>query len=294
EPPPVRDQDPGCLPRGTHGPACPLAALDPPAPGPHPELSAGRPGSGRPVPQPGLSPSPVWDRTTCTEGMVTVPRGQRALMSCTSSSPFTHVEIRLRVPGKPTQLIFRVDTPGSFSSAGWRLVVQGGEAQLVIQDAQPGQVGEYAWVLTGRQRMTKNTRLELSAWDRTTCTKGVVTVPRGQRALMSCTSSSPFTHLIIYLRVPGKAAQLIFRVDAPGDFSHAGWRLVVRGGEAQLVIQDAQPGQAGEYTWVLAGPQWNTRNTSTEASAPGPAPPALPSHIWGLCPAKPKALDRPL
>ncbi|KAG8524951.1 Secreted and transmembrane protein 1 [Galemys pyrenaicus] len=78
-----------------------------------------------------------------------MPRGQRALMSCTSSSPFTHVDIRPRAPGKPTQLIFREDTPGDFSSAGRRLVVRGGEAQLVTQDAQPGHVGEYSWVLVG-------------------------------------------------------------------------------------------------------------------------------------------------
>ncbi|KAG8507544.1 Secreted and transmembrane protein 1 [Galemys pyrenaicus] len=244
------------------------------------------------------------DAANCTEGVVTVPRGQRALMSCTSSSPFTHVDIHLRAPGKPTQLIFRVVAPGNFSSAGWRLVVQGGEAQLVIQDAQPGHAGEYTWVLVGRQRSTKNTQLKVSAimappaplvlwtllllalalssqqraWEVPNCTEGVVTVPRGQRALMSCTSSSPFTHVDICLRAPGKAAQLIFSEDTPGDFSRAGWRLVVQGGEAQLVTQDAQPGQAGEYTWLLVGRKGSMRKTQLEVS--DAATPQHTNHAW--------------
>ncbi|KAG8507541.1 Secreted and transmembrane protein 1 [Galemys pyrenaicus] len=360
---PVRDQDPGGLPASPMVPPVPwllwtLLLLAP-------ALS---------------SQQGAWDAPNCTEGVVTVPRGQRALMSCTSSSPFTHVDIHLRAPGKPTQLIFRVVAPGDFSHAWWRLMVRGGEAQLVIQDAQPGQAGEYTWHLVGRQRSTKNTRLEVSeptdvvptvptpqetvhlvrpsqatlgcsaaawgvlrapglqkrsrelrsradltwahtalwglgllhprrshrpvrdqdpgglpaspmappapcllwtllflapalssqqgAWDSPNCTEGVVTVHRGQRALMSCTSSSPFTHIDIRLRAPGKPTQLIFSEDAPGDFSHAGWRLVVRGGEAQLVTQDAQPGQAGEYTWVLTGRQKNTRKTRLEVTAP--------------------------
>ncbi|KAG8507566.1 Secreted and transmembrane protein 1 [Galemys pyrenaicus] len=100
---------------------------------------------------------------------------------------------------------------------------------------------------------------------------------------MSCNSSSPFTHINIHLKAPGKAAQLIFRVDAPGTFSSAGWRLVVQGGKAQLVIQDAQPGQAGVYMWNFVGRQRNMKYTQLEVSGEGgPAghrtPPAF---LWG-------------
>ncbi|XP_004695893.2 PREDICTED: secreted and transmembrane protein 1, partial [Condylura cristata] len=107
------------------------------------------------------SPQTVWDSLSCTE-VVTVPRGQPALMSCNVTSPLIHVVIHLRVPGKDPQLLFRVDAPGDFSSAGWRLLVHGGQAQLVIPDAQPSQAGQYSWYLAGRQGRTRQTRLEVS------------------------------------------------------------------------------------------------------------------------------------
>ncbi|KFO35736.1 Secreted and transmembrane protein 1 [Fukomys damarensis] len=102
-----------------------------------------------------------WDNPTCTEGVVSVPRGGRAVMACNSSNAFTHIHILLSAHGE-TRLIFTEQTPGSFSRQGWQLQVRGGQAQLVIQAAQDAHAGQYRWHLRGLQRYNRVTVLNVS------------------------------------------------------------------------------------------------------------------------------------
>ncbi|XP_021096852.1 secreted and transmembrane protein 1 isoform X3 [Heterocephalus glaber] len=102
-----------------------------------------------------------WDSPACTEGVVSVSRGGRAVMACNSSNAFTHIEIWLSAHGQP-RLIFREDTPGSFSREGWQLWVRGGRAELVIQAAQGAHAGQYRWHLRGLQRYDRVTVLTVS------------------------------------------------------------------------------------------------------------------------------------
>ncbi|XP_048222572.1 secreted and transmembrane protein 1-like [Perognathus longimembris pacificus] len=96
------------------------------------------------------APNERWDDPACTEGVVSVSRGQRAVMTCNISNPFTHVTVRLRTPGV-SRTVFSEDTPGRFSQDGWQLLVQGGQAQLVIGSARDSHAGLYSWCLRGQQ-----------------------------------------------------------------------------------------------------------------------------------------------
>ncbi|KAG3268229.1 secreted and transmembrane 1, transcript variant X3 [Ictidomys tridecemlineatus] len=102
-----------------------------------------------------------WDRPSCTEGVVSVPRGQRAVMACNMSNAFSDISIRLRAHGK-TVTIFEKRPPGRFSRDGWTLQVHGGQAQLVITAAQDAHAGQYEWRLRGLQRTTRATYLNVS------------------------------------------------------------------------------------------------------------------------------------
>ncbi|XP_077897485.1 secreted and transmembrane protein 1 isoform X5 [Ictidomys tridecemlineatus] len=102
-----------------------------------------------------------WDRPSCTEGVVSVPRGQRAVMACNMSNAFTNISIRLHAHGK-TVTIFEKRPPGRFSRDGWTLQVHGGQAQLVITAAQDAHAGQYEWRLRGLQRTTRATYLNVS------------------------------------------------------------------------------------------------------------------------------------
>ncbi|XP_032178084.1 secreted and transmembrane protein 1 isoform X2 [Mustela erminea] len=103
-----------------------------------------------------------WDNPTCTEGVVSVPRGERAVMGCNISNPFLSVAVTLSTPGASVQPLFRVRSPGCFCREGWQLRVQGGEAQLVIDNTSDAQTGCYKWHLQGLQRNIGVTTLNVS------------------------------------------------------------------------------------------------------------------------------------
>ncbi|CAK7290633.1 Secreted and transmembrane protein 1 [Vulpes lagopus] len=106
-------------------------------------------------------------------------------------------------------------------------------------------------------------------WDNPSCTKGVVSVSRGERAVMACNISNDFGDVVIYLGVHRKV-QTLFRVRCPGYFKRPGWQLHVQGGSAQLVIDHANDTQAGCYTWHLHGRQRNVRVTMLNVSEAEP------------------------
>uniref|UniRef100_A0A8C0NV25 Secreted and transmembrane 1 n=1 Tax=Canis lupus familiaris TaxID=9615 RepID=A0A8C0NV25_CANLF len=112
-------------------------------------------------------------------------------------------------------------------------------------------------------------------WDDPSCTKGMVSVSRGERAVMACNISNDFRGVVIYLGAHRKG-QPLFHVRRPGYFSRAGWHLHVQGGTAQLVIDDANDTQAGCYTWHLQGRQRNVRVTMLNVSDPDMDTPHLP------------------
>nr|XP_031531773.1 T-cell antigen CD7 isoform X6 [Vicugna pacos] len=111
----------------------------------------------------GSAESTEWDSPSCTEGVVSVFRGEPAVMACNISNPFSHITITLcTYRGESRQLVFSEPAPGDFSRDGWRLWVQGGQAQLVIEKAQDTQAGRYRWILTGNQRNSEITTLNVS------------------------------------------------------------------------------------------------------------------------------------
>ncbi|KAF3817124.1 hypothetical protein GH733_011524 [Mirounga leonina] len=105
-------------------------------------------------------------------------------------------------------------------------------------------------------------------WDNPICTEGVVSVSRGERAVMACNISNPFLSVAIYLSSHGKNFKPIFSMRPTGCFCQGGWRLQVQGSVAQLVINDASHTQAGSYKWYLQGLQRNIRVTTLNVSGP--------------------------
>ncbi|XP_028643729.1 secreted and transmembrane protein 1 isoform X6 [Grammomys surdaster] len=103
-----------------------------------------------------------WDRPICTEGIVSVPRGDPAVMTCNISNAFTDITIQLTAHGKEDRTIFNKKPQGNFSWSGWELHVQGGQAQLVIKDTQDDHTGIYLWQLHGCQRYYRNITLNIS------------------------------------------------------------------------------------------------------------------------------------
>ncbi|XP_070415710.1 secreted and transmembrane protein 1A isoform X2 [Equus przewalskii] len=107
------------------------------------------------------------------------------------------------------------------------------------------------------------------SWDNPTCTQGVVSVPRGARAMMACNISNPFSNITICLSVAARTdCQYIFRNAPQGNTSQDGWHLRVQGGMAQLVIEDAWDNQSGQYKWHLQGGQINVGITTLNVSGP--------------------------
>uniref|UniRef100_A0A8D2K0Q3 Protein K-12 n=1 Tax=Theropithecus gelada TaxID=9565 RepID=A0A8D2K0Q3_THEGE len=102
-----------------------------------------------------------WDSPICTEGVVSVSRGENTVMSCNISNAFSHVIVKLRAQGQEST-IFNEVAPGHFSRDGWQLQVQGGVAQLVIEGTRDSHAGLYTWHLVGRQRNNRQVTLEVS------------------------------------------------------------------------------------------------------------------------------------
>ncbi|XP_014644909.1 PREDICTED: secreted and transmembrane protein 1 [Ceratotherium simum simum] len=132
--------------------------------------------------------------------------------------------------------------------------------------ASPLPVTKMVWALL---LLAASLSAQRGSWDNPTCTKGVVSVSRGEHAIMACNISNPFSRVTICLRpAPGKDCQHIFREVAPGHLSWAGWQLRVQGGVAQLVIEDASDAQAGQYKWHLQGRQRSVATTTLNVSEP--------------------------
>uniref|UniRef100_A0A7N9CL76 Protein K-12 n=1 Tax=Macaca fascicularis TaxID=9541 RepID=A0A7N9CL76_MACFA len=122
----------------------------------------GAPGPGEAASRRSASRSgPGWDSPICTEGVVSVSRGENTVMTCNISNAFSHVIIKLRAQGQEST-IFNEVAPGYFSRDGWQLQVQGGVAQLVIKGTRDSHAGLYTWHLVGRQRNNRQVTLEVS------------------------------------------------------------------------------------------------------------------------------------
>lgn len=123
-------------------------------------------------------------------------------------------------------------------------------------------------------------------WDNPTCTEGVVSVSRGEPAVMTCYISNPFSQVNICMMVPGGCEPIFWEVPQ-GRFSRGRWHLRIDGGVAQLETEEAQDTQAGQYKWQLVGGQRNIVFTTLNVSEPW-EPPFTPS------PPAPGTLHDPL
>lgn len=112
-------------------------------------------------------------------------------------------------------------------------------------------------------------------WDNPACTEGVVSVSRGEPAVMTCSISNPFSQVNICMMVPGNC-EPIFSEVPQGRFSQGRWHLWIDGGMAQLETEEAQDTQAGQYKWQLVGGQRNIVFTTLNVSEPW-EPPLMPS-----------------
>lgn len=118
---------------------------------------------------------------------------------------------------------------------------------------------------------------QTGTWDEHTCTEGVVSVSRGERAVMTCNLSSPISYINICLVRSGGASQTIFKNVSPGNYSKGGWQLWIQEDTAQLVTEKAQDSQAGQYLWRIAARQISIKNTTLNISEPQELP-FMPSH----------------
>lgn len=96
-------------------------------------------------------------------------------------------------------------------------------------------------------------------WDESSCTVPEVSAKRGDRVVMACNISNTFRDVTITLTA-GEETRTIFEKMPPGNYSKDSWQLQIQGGQAQLVITDAQDIHAGEYWWKLSGFQKNFTN----------------------------------
>uniref|UniRef100_A0A384CB57 Secreted and transmembrane 1 n=1 Tax=Ursus maritimus TaxID=29073 RepID=A0A384CB57_URSMA len=163
----------------------------------------------------GLASTPQhtqWDNPTCTRGVVSVSRGQRAVMACNISNPLLSVAIYRSAHGEAFEPVFSVRPPGCFCREGWQLQVQGGMAQLVIEDANHTQAGCYKWYLQGLQRNIEVTTLNVSGAESQDLKEGgrlLVTYPCGPEMLCPPEAADQFK---VVLAVIGVTVGLIFLV----------------------------------------------------------------------------------
>lgn len=73
---------------------------------------------------------------------------------------------------------------------------------------------------------------------------------------MACNISNNFRDVTVNLTAYGKT-RIIFNQMPPGNYSEESWQLQIQGGQARLVITDAQGIHAGKYCWKLRGRQSN-------------------------------------
>ncbi|XP_062937245.1 secreted and transmembrane protein 1 isoform X2 [Cynocephalus volans] len=128
--------------------------------------------------------------------------------------------------------------------------------------------GPIPWMLGTLLLLAGSLSAQNGGWDSPTCTLGVVSVTRGECAVMGCNISNAFSHVTIRLSAHGQD-RTIFLNKAQGNFQKEGWQLQVEGGVAQLVIPEAQDSHAGLYTWHLTGHQRNNRQITLNVSGPG-------------------------
>ncbi|XP_062937244.1 secreted and transmembrane protein 1 isoform X1 [Cynocephalus volans] len=127
--------------------------------------------------------------------------------------------------------------------------------------------GPIPWMLGTLLLLAGSLSAQNGGWDSPTCTLGVVSVTRGECAVMGCNISNAFSHVTIRLSAHGQD-RTIFLNKAQGNFQKEGWQLQVEGGVAQLVIPEAQDSHAGLYTWHLTGHQRNNRQITLNVSEP--------------------------
>lgn len=108
-----------------------------------------------------------------------------------------------------------------------------------------------------------------TAWDELSCTKGVVSVSRGERAVMACNVSNPISHITVCLVRSGEACQPIFNNVGSGIHFKGRWKLWIREDTAQLVTEEAQDSQAGQYKWLIAARQTGIEHTALNVSGEG-------------------------
>lgn len=106
------------------------------------------------------------------------------------------------------------------------------------------------------------------SWDSANCTEGVVSVFRGSCAVMMCNMTNKFSEITIKLMALGEETRTIFYKKPPGNFSKDGWQLRNLGGQALLMINEAQAIHAGNYSWKLYGHQPIFRKTFLNVSEP--------------------------
>lgn len=104
-------------------------------------------------------------------------------------------------------------------------------------------------------------------WDHPSCTEHEVSVHRGDRVVMACNVSTAFREVTIELAACGETTT-IFNQKPPGNHSKDSWQLQIQGGQAQLVITDAQGIHAGVYLWTLCGFQRNYPNFTLNVTDP--------------------------
>ncbi|KAM4843307.1 secreted and transmembrane protein 1A-like [Thomomys bottae] len=201
-------------------------------------------------------------------------------------SPCTRSCVSMSPAHRPAQLSSGLQGQNAVGSRGSSVSQDSGSLGLHPLAMQTCPVSTLLRVLL---LLAASSRAQNERWDEPACTQGKVSVSRGQRAVMTCNISNPFTHITLRLSGP-RENRTVFSVDLPpgGSWvsSQDGWQLLVQGGRAQLVVEPAQDSHAGLYSWRLHGHQLNHRSVflsvlgsqeQSQTPSPGPSRPPLGS-----------------